>query len=349
MKVNLLTIHYSLNYGALLQTYATVKVLQLLGCEVTLIDFVDRNDIKERVRIKSLITNGVRWLKFCLFKRSFYPRLTKRMYSFDFSLLPEVDCYISGSDQIWNPKIVGDKLLTYMFASLKHNVKRISYASSFGLNKWDIVHNNDVKQALDNYSAISVREDSGVEICKNEFGIEATQVLDPTLLFGDYSELIENVKPKERIVCFKFIQDDNFFHCLDCLEADFKLKSIIMSAFSPKMFFDKYRHCYNPSPRKWLKNIASARFVLTDSFHGLAFAIIFNKDFIVLPGHQDRTTRLSSLLDILGLSERLVLDSNDFELRKKSLYKKIDYERVNALLSQARSDSLAYLKNALFN
>lgn len=353
MKVNLLTIHYSLSYGAVMQTYATCKVLEKLGCKVTIINF--KNDI-EKIKNKSFkywIINGIRKFKFEIFRKKYLPPLTKEMYTPDLSLMPKADLFLSGSDQIWNPKITKGNLLTYMFAFLPDNIRRISYASSFGLNEWDpnYKENKKIHEALRKFNKISVREDKGVEICNKIFGLDATHVLDPTLLLEkeEYFEITGEVKEKDEIICFKFSQNEEFIKCAHFIKNELHLKLSLLNTCRPKPGFNKYIFTPFLGPVKWLKKIASAKFIITDSFHGLTFAIIFNKDFVVIPGATDRTIRLTSLLNKLSLSDRYVNNYQDLLNRRQIIHSKINYDQVNQILQHEREKSISFLKNGIFN
>lgn len=348
MKINLLTIHYSLSCGAVLQTYSTCKVLESLGCDVTIINFKNPIELKRRRSLKYWLMNGIRKVKFDKFRKKYFPKQTLEMFYIDYSSLPEADCYMTGSDQIWNPKVVEENLPIYMLDFLPDGVKRISYASSFGVNKWDFSKGitTQAVSLLGKFSALSIRESSGVSICKNIFGLHAVQVLDPTLLIRDYSNLIGEVEQNDEIVCFKLVYDVDFEKSVVYLKNKLNLKSVLLYASYPHKCFDKnLMYC---SPITWLRKFASAKLVLTDSFHGLAFALIFNKNFIVLGGMRDRTTRLLSLLELVGLTDRYIRNYDELIVRKDLLSESIDYKSVNKILEKARLNSFAYLKGALF-
>lgn len=348
MKINLLTIHYSLSCGAVLQTYATSKILERLGCKVTIINFKHPVELQRRKTVKYWLVNGITKLKFDFFRRKYFPRRTRELFRVDYSSLPQADCYVTGSDQIWNPKIVEDCLYVYMLNFLPDGVKRISYASSLGLNEWNVSASVTTKviSLLGKFASLSIRENSGVEICRNVFGLEATQVLDPTLLLEDYTELTGKVKPSDEIVCFKLVHDADFVRSVSFLKGRLNLRATLLYTSYPRKGFEKnVMFC---SPKTWLRKLASAKLIVTDSFHGLAFALIFRKEFIVLSGLRDRTTRLISLLKLVGLEERFVQDYKELVERFDTINKPINYERVNSLLDGEREKSLAYLRKALF-
>lgn len=347
MKVNLLTIHYSLSCGAVLQTFATCKILESLGCEVTIINFKNPVELKRRKSVKFWLMNGITKMKFDAFRRNYFPKSTVEMFHIDYASLPGADCYVTGSDQIWNPKIVKENLYTYMLEFLPEQVKRISYASSFGLNEWNMPAEATEKVAslLGRFHSLSIREGSGVEICRNVFKLRAMQVLDPTLLLSNYADLIGHVIDTDEIVYFKLVYDKNITNIAAFLKRKLGMKNTLLYASYPRKGFD--RNIMFCSPCTWLKKIASAKFVVTDSFHGLAFAILFQKQFIVYGGMKDRNTRLLSLLKMVGLEERYIQDYKEL-IRTDLFDKPINYEVVNKILEEERAKSLFYLKEALF-
>lgn len=348
MKINLLTMHYSLSCGAVMQTYATCKVLERLGCDVTIINFKNPIELERRKSLRFWLSNGITKIKFDLFRKRYFPKRTDEIFSINYSSLPIADCYITGSDQIWNPKIVSDNLFVYMLEFLPDDVKRISYASSLGLSEWNFPKEmtDKVISCLSKFDSLSVRENSGVAICKRVFGLDAVQVLDPTLLLSDYSDLIGDVSPVDELVCFKLVHDDDFFKSVSFLKKQTNLKTVLLYTNKLNRKFDKsIMFC---SPEKWLRKLASAKLVLTDSFHGLAFSLIFKKNFIVLGGSEHKITRILSLLELLGLTDRFVRDYDELSRKYDLLKRPIDYAVVDDLLKRERCKSLDYLKTSLF-
>ncbi len=350
MKINLLTMHYSLSCGAVMQTYATCVILKKLGCDVTIINFKNPIELKRKKSIKFWLVHGVTKIKFDMFRKRYFPERTREIFRINYNDLPIADIYISGSDQIWNPKLLEERIYAYMFDFLPDSVKRISFASSFGVNSWRDYseYTSKVKNLLSKFDSLSVREDSGVKICNEVFGLNTTQILDPTLVLDDYSNLVGNIKELNQIVCFKLVYDEDFLDTVSLLKKEINLKTTLLYASYPHKNFD--RNVMFCSPVKWLKTIASARYVVTDSFHGLAFSLLFKRNFIVLGGLKDRNTRLLSLLRLVGLEDRYVQDFADFIKRKDDLlHKKIDYEKVDRVLSKEREKTYAYLRDALFS
>lgn len=344
-KINLLTMHYGISYGAALQTYATCKVLKQLGHNVTIINLQDK---------KTTLLSSLKKWRFNRFYNKYYPPMTKLMSEPRIELMPEADYYMVGSDQVWNPDITKKQLLNYFLNFVPPGCNRISYASSFGKSKWinffSETEIRNIEVELKKFNALSVRESDGVAICKNYFGIDATQVLDPTLILEDYSELIGNTKNRNEIVCF-FIgfkkNKESFLNIVNYVKNELNIPATYLDA----TFFTKEfnNHCIMPGPDSWLQRLNGSKFIITSSYHGLAFALIFRKPFLVLQADPLKVIRLKSLLNLLNLEDRLVLDANELKNKKELLNTAIDYNHVQNVLDSEKNKSFKFLKDQLLN
>ena len=189
MKIGLITYHHSNNYGAVMQSYATCKALQALGHEVQFINIqqLEKKKLKHIVFIPKYLT-------FKAFTKRFYPKETPYIHNLQElrNMQFDYDCLMVGSDQVWNPNISLDKCLAYFLYFGEENVKRVSYASSFGLSDWPQEKKNlivPVKMALKRFNNISVREKTGQELLTRLFGVNSKVVVDPTMLHNDYPYL----------------------------------------------------------------------------------------------------------------------------------------------------------------
>lgn len=348
-KINLLTIHYSTSCGAIMQTYATCKVLEELGHEVIIINLQ-----KKRDRTLKTLFSTVKYFNFERFRRKSLPKRTKRMYIPDISMIPKADYFLVGSDQVWNPQLMGDSLIYNFLSFAPDGIPRISYAPSFGLSDITPFLNSNlldsIKRELNKFQSISVREDSGVSICKHLFGQDAIQVLDPTLLLSDYSSLTGDFKEKDEIACFFIGLKHNrktIVSIIRILKEELNIPVAYLEATSLINGVDKYYFAPFLSPIKWLKVMKRARFILTSSFHGVAFALLFKKRFLVFNSNEQRIGRISSLLKILHLENRMVKDAEDLQLRKTIIHEAIDYDSVYSILKEKQTESIDYLKNNL--
>ena len=322
-KVNLLTIHWGRSYGAVMQTYATSKLLEKNGHEVTVVNIIHPKEKKFYSNLRSFFY-FFQDCQFSIFKHRFFPKLTRKMYGLVPSKLPSSEYVVIGSDQVWNKDITSPIDLSY-FVDFADDVKKVSLASSFGKSEWnaDEEYTEKVKKYLSKFKAISVREDTGNEILSKVFGLQSTVLIDPTLAYGEFEDLVLNRKKKKQIFTFLFSNKQETKDIVDAISKDLSL---------PVFKHSKLSFYLNNSPRRWLTNIRNSSYIITDSFHGLAFSIIFKKEFFVLCADEKKFTRLKSLLNLLGLQDRFIESLSDYQQRKTVLFESIDYLTINKKL-----------------
>lgn len=253
------------------------------------------------------------------------------------------DAFVVGSDQVWAPACnVPISYLGNMFLDFAPDFKgkRVAYAASFGSGEWTYPPEWEAKCRVlaKKFDAISVREDSGVKLCKEHFGVDATHVLDPTLLLtrADYEKLL-TWPAKQTNKLFAYVLDTSaekvaFIHRI----ADkLGLELIIKGANDDLKWED--------SIEGWLSDIRDSAMVVTDSFHGSVFAIHFHRPFLSIVNNKRGADRFTSLLGKLGLADRLVNDTKDDD----SFDGKIDWVSVDLKLCRERSLSMNFLMNAL--
>lgn len=328
-KINLLTIHWGNSYGAVMQTYATSKILKNNGHEVTVVNLIHPRFKHFYKNIRSFFYFFMN-CQFSWFKHRYFPNLTRKMYGLSPQELPQADYVVIGSDQVWNRDITNPIELAY-FVNFDDKVKKVSLASSFGKSEWSESkeYTDEVKGYLEKFEAISVREDTGKNILSNLFGLESSILIDPTLAYAQFDDLVLNKKEKKQIFTFIFSSKQETKNIINAISEELHL---------PIFKHSKLSYYLNNSPRQWLTNIRNSSYIITDSFHGLAFSIIFKKEFFVLCADEKKFTRLKSLLDLLGLENRYIKSEEDFLSRKNELIIPIDYERVDKILSQKRSE-----------
>lgn len=352
-KVSLVTYHYSHNIGAILQTYALCRFLREHNCNVEIVDIrhleLNIKNISEGspllIRLIKSLVYPYRMKK--LFT-NYYPTLTMHYHSLDELRLnpPQSSCYIVGSDQVWNPIIARDKALAYFLDFGSDKVKRLSYASSFGLSQWEegsYASTEQVQKCFDRFCAISVRELEGQRILKETFGKESTIVLDPTMLHDSYPEITGEIIQHNEIVCYKLNKTDDFWTNMPKVAEMIDLPVLLLNHNYPKKGF---RYHFNPTVNQWVKRIAGASFVLTDSFHGTAFSILYRKPFATILNHNGKDSRLKNLLKLLHLEDRL-FDSVEEMTRTDSWMTPIDYSKVESYLYKLRESSVNYLVESI--
>ncbi len=366
-KVGVITLHRVTNYGSVLQTYALQETIKKLGYDVEIIDYRPHRITmmgmlkglknKKSILQKSLIIRtGVRIimipsyvLRFKCFSKFIhkYLKITKKMYKKESEIIEEdfdYDIYCTGSDQVWNSdwneKFDGPFYLN--FVDDKH--KKISYAASFGrenLEKWE---EKETKKWLSRYSFISVRELSGIEILKRLGITECACVLDPTLLLNnnEWNKLSSSkFNGKKYILVYNLNRNKKIYKYAENLS---KKTGLPVKYISYQLHdFYKYGRMYcNIDVEDFLSLIFNATYVVTDSFHGTAFSINLNKQFIII--FPDKfSTRIKSILKLTGLENRIAKDEFDLDIVNNI----IDYDKVNNIISNEREKSIKWLNESL--
>lgn len=346
MKIALLTIWHCYNYGAELQTYATVRALRELGHEVEVIDY----RLNEKKKYNSFIKNLSLFLhdlapvklKFKHFWKKYIP--STKYYGSIHELVenpPQADLYLVGSDQVWNPQITGDKATVYFLTFVPQDKKCASYASSIGTEEW--YGNNELteiaKKSLSRFFGISCREEQGCKIIKKVFERETTAVLDPTLLHRAYPELIKKVRTKRTLAYYQLSNSPVLMNFAKKKALDFGLTFVDVNK---QTYLTSTFGWNRRSVQQWIKAIAESSFVITHSFHGVAMCLLHHKQFVVVYENGNRISRIQNILRMLDLEDRLFTSIEDAEI-SDIWNNKIDYKQVDNLLNIKREISWNYL------
>ncbi len=366
-KIDVITLHRIVNYGSVLQAYATQYILEKLGHEVEFIDYYPERmhmlgmlkrikNKSERLKKNIFFRMAARIVMFPSYIRRFtvfknfikkHLNLTNKVYKTEEELekdIPEADIYCTGSDQVWNTGW-NEKIDDVFFLKFVPENKRcIAYSASFGKSKLENWEKEETKALLQKYSHIAMREKSGVEILEN-LGIEnGIHVLDPTLLLNkeEWKPLIsQKYENKKYIFMYNINRNKKLDSYAKELAKRKKMPLIYVSYNYHECF--KYGHLKcNPKVEDFLSLIANAEYVLTDSFHCTAYSINFNKNLLVAYPEKF-STRLASIVELTGLTNRVIRDYNDFSICEKE----IDYEYANKILNEERKKSIDYLKTAI--
>jgi hypothetical protein len=355
------------NYGCVLQCYALQQVLKQLGYIPFLIKFNDKLRrtfadkllywIRILVSLKLIREKTVR-----VFNRLFKPKKdnqtkgrdlnsfrekyiagTNKIYTFsDLEINPpQADFYICGSDQIWSESLIGYNKICFL-EWVDEKIPRIAYAPSFGAPCVSPLFMSKIKQSLPKFQVVTVRETSGVEICKQAGIPNAQCVPDPTLLLTqhDYSLLFSNVERKNRkyLVLYwlgAFMKEDIINEIKQFAKQNNLIIIYIPIGGEQDEIIDENCQKQYPSIQEWLFLIANAQYVLTNSFHGTVFSIIFNKQFGVYLAEGElskKNDRILSFLNTLNLNKRII--TTDLQ----ELDKSIPYDPVNAYLQKQREE-----------
>lgn len=266
----------------------------------------------------------------------------------------DYDAVIVGSDQVWRLAFTGPGLPAFFLSFSPESCRRIAYAASFGTDQWegDKHQTVEAKRYLDQFHAVSVREQSGLSICTDVFGISATHVLDPVLLMGrEYFEGLLEQDPVETshtdIIYYKLRDGVVQYADIEAIARGFG-ESIDNIYYKPKISeaTGQSQHSFYPV-LEWVEKIRGCgKMLVTDSFHGICFAILFEKDFVWIPNEDGGLSRLESLFQQLGLSDRRCRSVEDAK-RMMTEGGQIDYVQVNAKLDALRKQSADYLLMAL--
>lgn len=360
MKIAILTLPLSTNYGGILQNYALQQVLKDMGHipytfdlgQFTWIDCMVFNikSIAKKIlgRPSHFILSPKDYLQqerpLRIFVENHITLLSPRVKRPTSAMLDryDIDAVIVGSDQVWRAKYY--PYAEDMFLKFVKNEKtmKIAYAASFGKHQWEYSteKTSQCKSWIKDFRAISVREKSGVDVCNTVLGVNAVHVLDPTLLLTDdrYKCLISNVPINKNRLLFAYLLDvtETKISYIQSVSTRKGLVPIITSAGRDLTQDD--------SVELWLSYFRDASYVITDSFHGTVFSIIFKKDFTTITNKNRGNDRMLSLLTSLHLTNRLE-DVCEKEENISSVT--IDWNAVNERLETMRNESRNFLSQAL--
>lgn len=344
MKIAIMTHPLVNNYGGILQAYALTRVLHKMGHDTIILN---RKPSRARNVLKSLavffhlppfyakeMVFRRRYTKLSSFIDSYIQR-TKPLFSgrslWNYCKKENIGGIIVGSDQVWRADYALNFQLNYFFDFVPRgaNVKMLSYAASFGLSTWGYSHKctQKIKELLTRFSGVSVRELSGQKLCENNLGISSKVVLDPTLLLqsADYSQFITSIESEKYVFVYWLGKDeDKLASILSSICPSYRVVRISMSGVEQSSVED------------WLSYIKNATYVVTDSFHGCAFSLLFQKQFYLSLNESGGPDRIKSLLSQLLIEEKLT----DMEYI-------IDYKVVNQRLEALRQSSFEFLDSSL--
>jgi hypothetical protein len=371
MKLGILTLPLNSNYGGLLQAYALQEVLKRKGHET--IQLNGKTKYKTLPKFKAPLAYTKRFVLKYLFRRNIDIFIEKTMYeqskivnkhteifiekyinysNVPLNQLPEnfVDALVVGSDQIWRPSYTDYIQDSFLEFAKKWSVKRVSYAPSFGKSDWEFTAAETKKcgKLLQSFDGVSLREKSAIPLCKEKFGVDAKFVLDPTLLLEkiDYMKLIEDTP----------VVDDESMGDLMVYILDYdKDKKDTVEYLCNKFNYVSFRtgsevenneadieSRIQPPLEEWLKGFNEAKFIVTDSFHACVFSIIFKKPFIVYGNKFRGLDRFVSILSVLGLEDRLILNADQI---KTTMPLEIDWNSVEGKLKLLQEESFTFLEN----
>ena len=377
---------FSNNYGAVLQGYSLYSVLQELGVEPQIIRYkggqFQSSAAKYYIfRIRRYMSLIIHWLfprpierenrrllqrntKHIKRRRKLFIDFQKETMTFYNSHrmtwqklkkhYPMTDLYICGSDQIWNPYFKnGRNDPGYFLAFAPNGAKKIAYAPSFGCDNLPKEAKKNLKNLLHDFTAISVRENSGVDIVKKYAGRDAQWVLDPTMLrtgeqWVNEARLPEGL-PDRYILSYRFADSEATKKMIDEISKTIDLP-VITLPLSIVSMRDDYIQVFDAGPREFIGIIQNAELVCTDSFHATVFSILMNTPVCVFlresyDGKSSMNSRVQSLLEMLGLQENIITENDTLEKALRCV--NVDYSDAYTILAERRQHSLDYLRAAI--
>lgn len=379
MRIAILTQPLHRNYGGILQAYALQTFLQKYGHSVVIIN----RDSDHKLTLKLLIRRVGSVIKSCiclaLLRKKEYVVMNPLSPFYHsrwsgYSVLPfvkhyinisgeirsssrlrkyfarnEFDIFIVGSDQVWRP-CYSPNITDFFLKGVPNDSisKRIAYAASFGTDQWEfsIEETGECAQLIKLFDAVSVREKSGVKLCRDYFNVEAVHLLDPTMLLDDkdYIDLFRDSLPSKLrggLFCYMLDESEEARNIIKSMENEGFIPNIV--SVGVKSTSENPRP-YQLSVEKWLQGIYESQFVITDSFHACVFSILFKKPFIVLGNRSRGNTRFESLLEMFNLECRMVKSYDEFVKLKTKIMKNEDLCYAYDLLLNYRKDSIYFFQ-----
>lgn len=335
------------NYGSELTYYALYKVICDLGYDPLMVE-------RPKNAVWAPNESPVLFRESPYSEGAVHPLYPDKVSMYE--LNEKCGTFIVGSDQIWHRNLYNDFGKVAFLDYIYNDKKKIAYASSFGREYWtgNAVEAQEVSFYLKNFDYISVREQSGVQVCKKYFDVKAQWVLDPVFLCNkeNYRKLAEqaNGDHAEKYIGGYILDiDDKKLNIIQNLRESLNLPcTILTDAFRDSLIenenidIQKNRYCED-----WIENIMNSTFIITDSFHGMCFSIIFNKPFIVICNEERGKIRFTDLLGKLDLLDRLITENVEKERIDLLIWTPIDYSHVNQILKEKKVYSLQWLKDAL--
>lgn len=338
------------NYGAVLQCYALQKYLRNHSDnQVQVVDFTTDTHYRQDRYFKKRSNNPIKQLAYILLTLVRFPALLRRrqrtktfktdnirwtsLYSSESQLLsnpPKFDVYCTGSDQVFN--LSGEYKEVYYLHFNTFGGRKVAYAPSFGSNIFDTETEEEVSRYVKDFYALSCRENDGAEFLSKVTDSDVPVVLDPTLLLTKEEWLEVSHKPsspESYILVYDLNGGKNLITIAKKVKERYKLP-IVCITDKIEVFYHIDKQIYDAGPAEFVGWFANAKFVVTDSFHGTAFSVIFSKPFISYIAIPKASSRIISLLNNLGLADHIVTkdnlsDANEYNLEGIDVLSRLNY------------------------
>lgn len=356
MKIDMITFHTPKNYGAVLQAVSLMKTLEQYAEDVQVIDYntphlrslypvVSKpNGIKSFIKMFLMLpTYHNKKKKYCKFDAFVKENLnlTQRLESTDalYDFKWDADLFVTGSDQVFNPRRISDERKAFYLDFVPETAKRISYAGSFGCDDVPDEQREEISRYLNQMDSIAVREKTGVQIVKELTGRSAALVLDPVFLNDrDFWKQYESPYEKDfgkYLFYYRLMNDRKADQRIQKIAEDKNLKLVVMTDDLLRMKADYVLR--DVGPREFLFLMSHADFIVTNAFHGVAFSLIYQKQFVFSDTSSLTNGRGRSVLEMLGIEETAYLPNYNGQ-------EEINYDLVNIILRERIKESKMYLK-----
>lgn len=343
-----------LNFGGIMQNWALQRTLQDLGhTPITLhckwvadgswlhnmLRFIFHNS---KNAIKLILGNPFRLVPYSPYRTR---KIVSRFIDENIALtgvckilepVPDCDAYVVGSDQVWRPDFVRDITEMYLNFVKSGKVIKIAYAASFGTDTWAYtpIQTDLCRNLVASFKAVSVRENSGIALCSNNLDINAVPTLDPTLLvdMNSYLSLLSETPVRKA---------DVGTYILDQTREKHRIVKYVSRSCGARI---RNINPYAASVEEWLAMFRDSSFIVTDSFHGCVFSILFKKDFVVIGNIGRGLSRFYDLLGAVGLENRIIYNQDELS---KVISCEIDWDKVYGILNTMKEESRMFLINNL--
>lgn len=359
-KIKILTFHWTVNFGGLLQAYALQEKLKSFGYETEFINYHNKKELSSvssrKRRVLQFVWDKVAKIFFGRRKRAVITQkfrdehlnISKIKYS-SFEQLSNIEkeerayAYIVGSDQVWNPDLTGNPN-AYLFSFLSHKCKKIAYAASFGKASLPKGSQTVFRRELKEFSSLSVREEDGATLMKSLFGIKPEIVMDPVFLLGkDRWDIIvtERLIDEDYVLCYYMNSADKSIHegiknIAEHLSKKHNIKVINIGKkeFERCKFWEN--NLFDIGPREFISLIKNSKYVVTNSFHATAFSIIYNIPFFIPVNYAEisrnrLSNRIENLVKAISCDDRIIscpIDRTNTEMKICGL-EKMDFANAN--------------------
>jgi len=355
--IGILTFHTPVNYGAILQAYALQKYLKSEYPDAS-IENIDFNTIEHQRKYRIFLPFRKNILKyayyqFCILLR--YSQLKERKKKFraflseEFTLTkrfasvedlvnnpPPETHYIVGSDQVFHPRSL--YLKAYYLGFNKGSARKIAYAPSFGMSDFTQEVEQKTKAYLQDFDALSCRENDGAEFLSKVVGIGVQRVVDPIFLLSkqEWREMaVEPVSKQKYIFIYDLNGGDNLIKIAQQIKS-YTGYDIVCQTQTAHKAYDVDKQFYDLGPREFIGYMLNAEYVVTDSFHGIAFSILFQKKQFAYIARPKAASRIESVMSLINGEKRILSESNSLTISKEDILINYDTENLRMMIDESK-------------